>query len=47
MNHTPVELKVVIEYKEHDGPGPDLADLRFDMSRALTSKWNQAAFNLI
>ena len=47
MNHTPVESKVVIEYEEHDGPGPDLADLCFDMSRALTSKWNQAAFNLI
>ena len=33
--------------REVDGHGPDLADLCFDMSCALTSKWNQAAFNLI
>ena len=45
--HHPVNIETVKVFKEDRGPGPDLADLYFNMTRGLTSKWNQKAFELI
>ena len=45
--HHPVDIETVKAFEEDGGPGPDLADLHFDTTRGLTSKWNQKAFELI
>ena len=45
--HHPVDIETVKAFEDDRGPGPDLADLHFDMTRGLTSKWNQKAFELI
>ena len=45
--HHPVVIETVKVFEEDGGPGPDLADLHFDTTRGLTSKWNQKAFELI
>ena len=34
--HHPVDIETVKVFEEDGGPGPDLADLHFDMTRGLT-----------